>query len=125
MNKIPPYHPELKEKARVNRKNMNNPEADLWYKVLSKRKLSGFRFNRQKPIDNYIVDFYCAKLKLVIEVDGESHNSQIEYDLKRTNKLEKMGLKVLRYTNYEVMQNLEGVYLDLVKQIKKRWKELY
>ena len=84
MNKIHPYNPELKEKSRVNRKNMNKPEADLWYKVLSKRKLSGFRFNRQKPIENYIVDFYCAKLKLVIEVDGESHDEQVK---QRENEL--------------------------------------
>ena len=124
VNKIPPYNPDLKMKARANRKNMNLPEAELWYKVLNKRRMLNYRFIRQRPINKYIVDFYCAKLKLIIEVDGESHNDQIEYDKKRERYLQNKGLKVIHYTNIEIMCNLEGVYLDIEKRIKERKKEI-
>lgn len=124
VNKIPPYNPDLKMKARANRKNMNLPEAELWYKVLNKRRMLNYRFIRQRPINKYIVDFYCAKLKLIIEVDGESHNDQIEYDKKRERRLQNKGLKVIHYTNIEIMCNLEGVYLDIEKRIKERKKEI-
>ncbi len=124
VNKIPPYNPDLKMKARSNRKNMNLPEAELWYKVLNKRRMLNYRFIRQRPINKYIVDFYCAKLKLIIEVDGESHNDQIEYDKKRERYQQNKGLKVIHYTNIEIMCNLEGVYLDIEKRIKERKKEI-
>ena len=123
-NEFIPFEKHLKDKARRNRKKMNQPEARLWYEVLRKRKLQGYKFLRQKPIGNFIVDFFCAKLLLVIEVDGESHSEQIEYDKRRTENLKSSGIKVIRYTNYEVLQNLEGVYLDLEKQIKIREGEI-
>ena len=123
VNKIPPYNPDLKMKARSNRKNMNLPEAELWYKVLNKRRMLNYCFIRQRPINKYIVDFYCAKLKLIIEVDGESHNDQIEYDKKRERYLQNKGLKVI-HSNIEIMCNLEGVYLDIEKRIKERKKEI-
>ena len=83
MKKIPPYDKELKQNARINRKEMNKPEAMMWYNILRQKKMCRHRFLRQKPIGNYIVDFYCAKLKFIIEIDGESHEDQIEYDRKR------------------------------------------
>ena len=119
-----PFRKDLKEKARDNRKKMNRPEAKLWYEILSNRKFLGYRFLRQKPILDYIVDFYCSKLKLGIEIDGESHIEQKEYDKKRTLNLRKIGIKLIRYSNAEIMCNLEGVYLDLEKQVKKRAEEL-
>ena len=121
---IIPYNLKLKSNARKNRKEMNAPEANLWYKVLRNRKLLNCKFLRQKPILNYILDFYCSKLLLGIEIDGESHNEQINYDKQRSESLNKIGIKIVRYTNYEIMSNLEGVYFDLVKQIKIRENEL-
>lgn len=96
------YRKDLKLKAKVNRSSMNKIEARLWYDVLSNRKMMGFRFLRQKPILNYIVDFYCHDLKLVVEVDGQSHDDQKEYGRERTSNLEAIGLIVICYTSLEV-----------------------
>lgn len=103
---------------------MNAPEANLWYNILRNRELLNYKFLRQKPILNYILDFYCSKLLLGIEVDGESHNYKITYDNKRSIDINKIGIKIIRYSNYDVMNNLDGVYFDLIKQIKIREKEL-
>ena len=120
-----PFRKDLKKKARENRKNMNKPEARLWYEILSNKKLFGYRFLRQKPILNYILDFFCPKLKVGIEIDGESHDEQAGYDEKRTSNLNEIGIKLVRYSNAEVMCNLDGVYLDLEKRIKEREEELH
>ncbi len=119
-----PFRKDLKARARVNRKNMNRPEAKLWYEVLSNRKFQGYRFLRQKPIENYIIDFFCSKLNLGIEIDGESHDEQKEYDKLRTLNLNNIGIKIIRYSNADIMCNLEGVYLDLEQKIKERVEEL-
>jgi len=103
---------------------MNAPESNLWYNVLKNRELLNYKFLRQKPILNYILDFYCSKLLLGIEIDGESHNEQMSYDKQRSKSINKIGIKIIRYSNYEVMNNLDGVNLDLIKQIKIREKEL-
>jgi very-short-patch-repair endonuclease len=124
MKKIPPYNKKLKLNARKNRKEMNKPEAMIWYNILRQKKMRGYRFLRQKPIGNYIVDFCCAKLKLIIEIDGESHEDQVKYDRKRESYLTKSGFSVIHYSNYDVMSNLEGVYFDLEKRIQKREKEI-
>lgn len=120
-----PFRKDLKMKARENRKNLNKPESRLWYEILSNKKLLGYRFLRQKPILNYILDFFCPKLKVGIEIDGESHDEHIEYDKKRTSNLNEIGIKLIRYSNAEVMCNLDGVYLDLEEKIKKREEELH
>lgn len=67
------------------------------------------QFMRQKPINNYIVDFFCSKVKLVLEVDGDIHQYQVAYDLKRQRELESLGLNVLRFDNLEVKQNMDNV----------------
>ena len=87
--------------ARNMRKNPTPWERKLWYDFLREYPV---RFQRQKAIDEYIVDFYCAKARLVVELDGGGHftKEQIEYDAKRTKKLNEKGLKVLRFTNLEV-----------------------
>jgi len=92
-----PYNRHLVEKAKELRKNMTPAERKLWYGYLRTFK---FRVLRQRPIDNFIVDFFCAQLKLVIEVDGEGHftNDGRDYDWERTHFLEGYGLKVLRFT---------------------------
>ncbi len=103
------YSPELIARARSLRSNMPEPEKRLWYQCLS---LLPYRFRRQRPFGPYIVDFYCARLKLVIEVDGESHATDTaqSYDVERTAYLQSLGLRVLRFTNHEVMHNIEGVF---------------
>jgi len=102
-----PYNPQLVARAREMRKNPTVAERKLW------GYLRNFpvKFWRQKPINNFIVDFYCPKLKLVIEVDGDSHftDSGLVYDEERTRILEGYGLRVIRFTNDEVLQNFEGV----------------
>ena len=103
-----PYNPELVAKARELRKNMTAAEKKLWYGYLRNFK---FRVLRQRPIAYFIVDFYCAALKLVIEVDGDSHFTEEgkAYDAKRTEVLEVYGLRVIRFTNDEVLHNFEAV----------------
>ena len=103
-----PYNPKLIEKAKELRKNMTSAEKKLWNNYLRTLKI---RFLRQRPIDNFIVDFYCAKLNLVIEIDGESHftNEAKIYDAQRTLILESYGLQVIRFTNEDVLKNFEGV----------------
>ena len=102
---------------------MTPAERRMWGLILSKDKTS-YRFLRQKVIANYIVDFYCFKLKLAIEIDGESHTENFEYDQKRTGYLNRFGVKVIRYTNDQVMKYPESVYYDLLEQIKIRGQEL-
>ena len=84
------------------------PEKKLW-SALSGRKLAGLKFRRQHPIEPYIVDFYCAQVKLILELDGESHDGRQEYDSNREHYLESMGLRVLRIANDDVLKNLDGV----------------
>ena len=99
--------------AKSLRKNMTIEEKRLWYDFLRKHNL---RFYRQKVIGNYIVDFYSAQARLIIELDGGGHftDEAIEYDKKRTAFLEEYGLKVIRITNDEINKNFEGVceYID-------------
>ncbi len=92
---------------------MTPAEKKIWYEVLSRKRFEGLRWLRQRPIDNFIVDFYCAELKLVVEIDGESHTEQVEYDADRTTILESYGLTVVRFTNGDVLNNIHGVYEQL------------
>ncbi len=112
-----PYNRELTKKAQENRKSMNAPERKMWYDILHAEKIRSHKFLRQKPLGEYIVDFYCQELWIVIEIDGESHLGQIEYDQKRTLFLESYGLNVLRFTKKEVMENTEWVYLHICDYI--------
>lgn len=81
------------------------------------------KFTRQKPLDEYIVDFYCSELMLAIEIDGDSHAEQVEYDQNRTLSLNQLGIEVIRYANKDVITNMDGVYSDLLKKIKYRQKK--
>ena len=103
-----PYNHQLVERAKELRKNMTKAERKFWYEYLRDFQ---FRVHRQRPIDNFIVDFYCTQLKLVIEIDGDSHNSENAqaYDVERTQILEGYGLTVIRFTNQEVLSDFEGV----------------
>jgi very-short-patch-repair endonuclease len=120
-----PYQEHLVGLARSNRKNPTPAEQKMWSQILRGKQLMGFKFLRQKPIDGYIVDFYCASLGLVIEIDGDSHSDKAEYDAERTRILNAYGLSVIRYTNREILSNLNGVYQHLTTEIALRQKILH
>ena len=114
-----PYHDESMWKgsppqnfsnAQSLRKNMTNAEVILWDKLKS-NKFHGLKFRRQHPIHKYIADFYCHKLKLIIEIDGDYHNSseQKSYDNLRTEHLNFQDIKVIRFTNSEVENRIEEI----------------
>lgn len=105
------YSASLKEKARQLRSNLTPAERHFWNSLRRMPFYKRVSFNRQKPIGNYIVDFYCHRLKLVIEIDGDTHGepSHISYDLNRTQNFESKGLRVLRFSNREVLENIDGV----------------
>jgi len=113
-----PYNPSLKEKARELRKAGNLSEVLLWDQIKNKQFL-GLDFDRQKIIGNYIVDFYCKDLGLVIEIDGISHNDKVEYDLERDTYLKNLGLTVIHISDLDVKNNLEGVMEFLKSEINK------
>ena len=104
--------------ARKNRKNMTLPEKKIWHEILS-RKQTGYKFLRQHPIGHYIPDFYCRELKLIIEIDGDSHSLQEVYDIKRTSYFESRGLAVVRLSNRDVLSNIDGIKEFLYREISK------
>jgi len=107
----PPY---VFEKARELRKTLTPAEKKLW-EHLKKRRMKGYKFRRQHPIFEFIADFYCHTIKLVVEVDGGIHNidRQKEYDIKRTAKLNKFGITAIRFTNKQVLNDLNSVLKQL------------
>ncbi len=106
--KIIPYNPILKERARELRNNSTLSEVLLWLQLKGKQ-MKGFDFHRQKPIDNYIVDFFCSELMLAIEIDGDSHIGKEKEDKIRQEKLESLGVKFLRFGDRKVKSNMDGV----------------
>ena len=116
---IIPYNPHLKERARQLRKNMTRGEVTLW-KYLKGKQMCGYDFDRQRPIDQFIVDFYCKKLMLAIEIDGYSHDSQEaqERDRERQARLESLGVRFLRFREDEVCKHTEGVLMVIENWIR-------
>ena len=108
--------PAIFEKAKDLRKNMTPAELKLWEHIKD-NKILGLRFRRQHPIGIFIADFYCHKIKLVIELDGGIHNNPENkgYDKNRTAELERLGIKVIRFKNEEVLENVEEVISKLNK----------
>ncbi|MCL2195824.1 MAG: DUF559 domain-containing protein [Oscillospiraceae bacterium] len=113
------YNRELIPRARELRKEMTAQERRLWYTFLAQQRP---RFQRQKVISGFIVDFYCHAARLVIEVDGAQHRqeSAIGYDAERTQILESFDLLVLRFTNREVDLNFQGVCQTIHETVQKR-----
>jgi len=111
------YNPKLKERAIESRKNSTFAERILW-KKLRGSQLHGYKFQRQKPIDEYIVDFYCSKLHLVIEIDGISHDGRQKYDRQRENRLIALGLNVIRFDGYYVLKNITGTLEMITEKIQ-------
>ena len=111
-----PYNPKLKELARQLRKNSTLSETLVW-KCLKNGNIRGLDFHRQKPIGNYIVDFFCYELMLVVEIDGASHEFKSEYDNKRLTYLKSLGINVLVFYDNEVKENVSGVALAIEEWI--------
>jgi len=113
------YNKDLKDCARKLRKEGTKSEIRLWKTTLRNRSLKGYQFLRQRPIGKFIADFFCKELRLIIELDGITHNEKIKNDLFRQVELESMGYSVLRFTDDEVHNNLEGVQIELIKWIEE------
>jgi very-short-patch-repair endonuclease len=105
-----PYNKDLKGFGRELRKNMTNAEIHVWRRI-RRKQLKGHQFYRQKNIGNYIVDFYCPAAKLIIEIDGGQHYSKsgIIRDDIRDDYMSRLGFKVLRFSDREIFENINGV----------------
>ena len=105
--------------ARKLRKNQTPQEQILW-NILRNRQVLGYKFRRQYPIGNYVVDFVCKENKMIIEIDGGQHNTPegILADENRTKYLQSVGYKILRFWNNEIDNNIEGVYQKIIEQIE-------
>ena len=114
------YNPKLKGRARELRNNATEGEIILWQR-LKNSQMMGYDFDRQKPIDQFIVDFYCKSLALVIEVDGSVHDSKAaqSYDLERQTRLEGLGLQFLRFSDNEVRNHPNRVCQTIAQWIVK------
>lgn len=113
MNDKPMFYgasPKIFENANVLRANMTEAENILWNR-LRKNQLNGYKFRRQHPIDTFIADFYCHAGQLVVEIDGKIHQDKTikEYDEGRTYEIEHLGIKVIRFSNEEIKNNIEKV----------------
>jgi len=115
------YNSNLQPFANSLRKNMTKAEACLWKYALKARQMKGYQFRRQRPVLNYIADFMCMELKLIIEVDGITHHDEkvILKDEQRQRNLEAAGFTVLRFSDHEVLKGMTGVIAFLEEWIEK------
>ncbi len=116
--KIIPYNPNLKDLARQLRNNSTKAEIVLWQK-LKRKQMYGYDFHRQKPIDNYILDFFCYELMLGIEVDGYSHDFLEIYnnDVIKEARMNELEITVLRFSDHQVLKDIENVFRAIEKYI--------
>ncbi|MBN2777474.1 MAG: endonuclease domain-containing protein [Bacteroidales bacterium] len=124
INKVTMFYgasPLIMDRAKQLRRRMTEPEKIVW-EIIRENAILGLKFRRQHPINSYIADFYCHKVKLVIEIDGETHNqeSAILYDENRTNVLNSFGIEVIRFKNTDIRKNISLVK----KEIEKKCKDL-
>lgn len=114
------YNKQLQPLAKVNRKKMTKAEACLWKYVL-RAKMTGYTFNRQRPVLNYIADFMCKPLKLIIEIDGITHAFEEvkQNDIIRQKKLEEAGFRVIRFTDREVLTGISAVQKSISATIQE------
>ena len=108
----------LRDARKQLRKDITLEEELLWYKLW--RKNIGYRFHRQHSIGNFIADFFCAEKRLIIELDGRQHLDNKEYDKERTDYFESLGIKVIRFWNNEIRDDLNGVVLKIKKELSSR-----
>ncbi len=116
--KIIPYNRNLKELAKELRKKMTLSEVLLWNE-LKQRQMLSYDFDRQRPIGNFIVDFYCKELSLAIEIDGKSHIYRYDYDDERQKTLEKSGVRFLRFDDIKVKKDMKNVLRVIEDWINK------
>ena len=108
------YNKSLKNFARELRtESVSKAEKRIWKALLSRKQFEGLRFLRQRPIDRFIVDFFCPELLLIIEIDGNSHFNKPEYDYYRQEKLKSLGYTIIRFNEGTVMQNIGSVHEQL------------
>jgi very-short-patch-repair endonuclease len=109
------YNPKLKPYARDNRKCMPKSAIRLWRHVLSNRQMLDYTFKRERPVLDYIADFMCTEMLLVIEVDGITHDDDNQHrrDQRRDKRLTEVGFRVVRYSSWEVLNDIDWVYQDL------------
>jgi len=118
------YNKKLKRFSRELRNDSTDGEIILWKEVLRAKKMYGYQFNRQFAIENYIVDFICRKLKLIIEVDGYSHQFKTNQDKKRDEHLADLSYKVLRIDEYDIKKDLNNV-IRVIEAIVNQLEETY
>ena len=114
---------DIRQQAKHLRKNATDAEKFLWTHIRN-RQLEGWKFRRQLPVGQYIVDFACPEFRLIIEIDGGQHAEQIHYDLGRTKFLQTKGYRVVRFWNNEVPGNIEAVLEALTLTLSQREREL-
>ena len=114
-----PYNGNMIGIAKILRRNMTPQEKHLWYDFLNTYPV---RFQRQKTIKSFVADFYCHNAKLIVEIDGSQHYTKqgIAYDEERSGILKEFNLKVIRFSNYDVNTNFEGVCIEIDKVVKER-----
>jgi very-short-patch-repair endonuclease len=108
--------PEIEASAKRLRYNLTPAEQLLW-QALKGKQLNGLKFRCQHPMGSFIVDFFCAKYKLIIELDGAAHDQKIEYDDARTQQLNEFGYRVIRFRNQEVFANLDAVLEHILEAV--------
>jgi very-short-patch-repair endonuclease len=116
---MPTFRPRATTTARELRNSATPAERELW-RHLSRSQLDGCKFSRQIPIGPYFGDFVCRSHGLVVEIDGESHDTRIGYDASRTEQLTAAGYKVIRFTNSDVFERVEGVLIKIREALHDR-----
>lgn len=118
------YLKDIRKLAKENRNNPTESEKIFWNQLLQYDQIE-YRFLRQKPVGRFILDFYCSKLLLAVEIDGDSHKDKKYQDSERDLFLKKYNIKTVRYTNYQVLNELEKVKINLIDLIKEREKLVF
>ena len=115
------YNSNINKRARQLRSDMTNAERLLWSRI-RRKQLHGIQFYRQKPILNYVVDFYCARASLIVEVDGGHHfeDENRQADIERQCSLEALGLYALRFDNRQVLTELDNVVAEIYRIMEQR-----
>ncbi|MGV8058435.1 MAG: endonuclease domain-containing protein [Smithellaceae bacterium] len=115
------YNKKLKTLAGNLRRNMTKSEACLWKYALKAKQLKGYQFRRQRPVLNYIADFICKELMLIIEIDGITHDTEVSLakDKRREEELTRAGFKMIRFTDEEVLRNISGVVTVIEEEIER------
>lgn len=112
------YNHVLVQYAQKNKKSQTDAEKRLWFHLRGKN-LNGYKFRRQYPIQNYILDFYCVEKKLAIELDGSQHLTNKKYDTKRTKSLNELGIRVLRFWDNDLLRQTSHVLDKILLELEK------